>query len=312
MNCRINKPALLSLTCLLGVFLHASVFAFDPDFGQVVHKKNSLYNSISVYQSGSLMTLQFGRQQDFAVESQVDMDDLRSHILEYTKMTFSGLLYNSEPNSMLVLGLGGGVIPREMRHYFPSMKIDVAEIDQAILPIAKDYFGFRPDDNMKVHVRDGRVFVKKQLRLDPVPKYDLIILDAFNGDYIPFHLMTKEFMEEVKGILSDDGVIVANVFYTNRLFDAEFKTFLEVFGRGQVFYGEDSGNAMIVSPGPGCPILTSEEAVLKATEVQDKLGLSFDFTRIARLLEPKAQPDPQAQILTDDRAPVNQLREQEI
>jgi spermidine synthase len=311
MNNRVAKLVLLSIICFVPLVLQPPVFAFVSDFGQVVHEKNSLYTSIFVYQSGSVMTLQFGRRQGYAVESQVDLDNLRSHLLEYSEMTFSGLLYNSEPNNLLVLGLGGGVIPREMRHYFPSIKIDVAEIDRDILPIASKYFGFKPDENMKVHVTDGRVFVKKQLRLDPVPKYDIIVLDAFNGDYIPFHLMTKEFLEELKGVLSDDGVVVANVFYTNELFDAEFKTFLDVFGRCQVYYGDDSGNAMIVSPASGRPVLTAPEAMQKAAEIQDKLKLSFDFVRVARLLAPEAQPRPQAQTLTDDRAPVNWLRERQ-
>lgn len=311
MNIRPSESAMISMICFT-LIVQTSVFAFVYDFGEVVHEKNSLYTSIVVYQSGSVMTLQFGRRNTMGVESQVDIDNPRVHLLEYSEMCFSGLLYNSEPNSLLVLGLGGGVIPREMRHYFPSMKIDVAEIDRDILPIASKYFGFKPDDDMKVHVSDGRVFVKKQLRLDPVPKYDIIVLDAFNGDYIPFHLMTREFLEELKGVLADDGVIVANVFYTNQLFNAEFKTFLDVFGRCQIYYGENSGNAMIVSPGPGCSLLTVDQATEKAAEIQDKLGLTFDFVHVANLLAPDAQPGPQAQTLTDDKAPVNQLREQKI
>jgi len=311
MNRTLPKPVLIGIICLFSVAVQTAVFAFNYDYGQVVHRKNSLYTSIFVYQSGPVMTLQFGRRQAVAVESQVDVDNPHVHMLEYSRMTFCGLLYNSEPNSMLVLGLGGGVIPREMRHYYPSMKIDIVEIDRDILPIASKYFGFQPDDKMKVHVSDGRVFVKRQLRLDPVPKYDIIILDAFNGDYIPFHLMTKEFLEELKGVLSDNGVIVANVFYTNRLFDAEFKTFLDVFGRCQVFYGESSGNAMIVSPAQSCPLLTAPEAVQKAAELQDTLKLTFDFVRVAKMLAPDEKPDPQAQTLTDDRAPVNQLRNQQ-
>ncbi len=232
-------------------------------------------------------------------------------MLEYTKLAFCGLLYKPEPERMLVLGLGGGVIPREMHHYFPGLEIHVVEIDPEIPLIAKRFFGFRQDDKLRVHIADGRMFIKKQLRRDPVPKYDIVILDAFNSDYIPFHLMTKEFLEEVKGVLAEDGVVVANVFYDNRLFDAELKTFLTVFGRCLVFVGGYSMNAMLVAPGPTGPTLTVREAAGRAKILQRKHRLAFDLLTVAKRLRPNIRPDSRAKVLTDDRAPVNWLRTQE-
>lgn len=285
--------------------------AVSGEMGEVIYKKNSLYNSILVYKNGSVVSLKFGRRASVYIQSQVDLDNPLQLMLEYTRMTFCGLLYNPKPQKMLVLGLGGGVIPSQMRHYFPKMEIDVAEIDPDILPTATKYLGFKEDEKLKVYVDDGRMFIKKQLRRDPVPKYDMIVLDAFNGDYIPFHLMTKEFLEEVKGVLADDGVVIANVFYNNRLFDAEFKTFLSVFGRCQAFYGFYSGNAMLVSPGPECEILTAQEALERAEQFQQTMNLSFDLYEVAQMLRPDAKPERKARLLTDDLAPVNWLKEQE-
>jgi spermidine synthase len=292
-----------------GQAAYASIAA--SQLGEVVYKKNSLYNSIFVYKSGSIMSLKFGRQGAVNLQSQVDLDHPQQLLLEYTRMTFCGLLYKPDPKKMLVLGLGGGVIPTQMRHYFPSMEIDVAEIDADVVPAATKFMGFKEDDKLKVTVDDGRMFIKKQLRKKPAPKYDLIVLDAFNGDYIPFHLMTKEFLEGVKGVLSDDGAVIANVFFTNRLFDAELKTFISVFGRSQAFYGDHSGNAMIVSPGPKCDILTADGALEKAEPLRQKLGLSFDLSEVAQMLRPDAKPERKAKVLTDDLAPVNWLKEQE-
>jgi spermidine synthase len=198
-----------------------------------------------------------------------------------------------------------------MRHYFPDAEIDVVDIDPEIPQVAKEFFGFSEDDKLKVHVDDGRMFIKKQLRRNPVPRYDIIILDAFNGDYIPFHLMTREFLQEVKGVVDDDGVVVANVFYSNRLFDAEFKTFLEVFERCQAFYGLDSGNAMLVSGGPSMSILSPKQAEERARQLAEKHDFAFDMVAVARRLDPDSTPDPDARVLTDDRAPVNWLRSQE-
>jgi len=279
--------------------------------GQLIHKKNSLYHRIFVYRRGPVVTLQFGKRRAVPMQSQVNLSDLRQHMLEYTMLSFCGLLYAPEPERMLVLGLGGGVIPRELHYYFPALDIHVVEIDPEIPLIAKRFFGFREDDKLKVHIADGRMFIKKQLRRDPVPKYDLIILDAFNSDYIPFHLMTKEFLEEVKGVLAEDGVVIANVFYNNRLFDAELKTFLAVFGRCQVFFGAHSTNAMLVAPGPAGTTLTVREAVRRAKILQRKHRLAFNVLTVAKRLRPKRRPDSRAEVLTDDLAPVNWLRKQE-
>ncbi len=278
--------------------------------GRLIHKKNSLYHHIFVYQRGPVVTLQFGKRRLVQMQSQVNLSNLREHVLEYTRLAFCGLLYEPEPKRMLVLGLGGGVIPREMHHYLPALEIDVVEIDPEIVLIAKRFFGFREDEKLRVHTDDGRMFVKKQLRRDPVPKYDIVILDAFNSDYIPFHLMTKEFLEEVKGVLAEDGVVIANVFYSNRLFDAELATFLSVFGRCQVFFGAYSTNAMLVSPGLRSPTLTVKEAVGLARMLQRKHGPAFDMLTVAKRLRPETRPEPRAKVLTDDLAPVNWLRTQ--
>ncbi|MHC4265016.1 MAG: spermidine synthase [Planctomycetota bacterium] len=312
MKNKILKVALALMLCMVSFCQPLFVMAAATrDLGRLVHKKNSLYHRIFVYQRGPIMSLQFSKMPEVEIQSQVNLSDLRKLMLEYTRLAFCGLLYKPEPKRMLVLGLGGGVIPREMRYYFPELKIDVVEIDSEIPLIAKEYFGFSEDNNLKVHVDDGRIFIKKQLNLDEVPKYDIIILDAFNSEYIPFHLMTKEFLEEVKGVLTDDGVVVANVFYSNLLFDAELKTYLEVFGRCQVFTGRNSMNAMLAAPGSSGTTLSSREAIKTGTMLQRKHRFSFDMVKVAKRLRVNIHPDVNANVLTDDRAPVNWLRNQE-
>ncbi len=303
---------LLLVLCVAGFWQGSSfVSAVQIEVNRLVHEKNSIYQQIYVYQRGSVATLKFGKRSRVPMQSQVDTDDLRRHMLEYTRLAFCGLLYQPQPKRMLVLGLGGGVIPREMRHYYPDLEIDAVEIDGDIPPIAERFFAFAEDDRLKVHVDDGRMFVKKQLRRDGADKYDIVILDAFNGDYIPFHLMTREFLEEVKGVLTDDGVVIANVFSSSLLFDAEMKTFLAVFGRCQAFIGSSSSNAMLVSPSPAGQTLTIREAVERARQVQKERKLTFNLITIARRLRPDIRPDTRAELLTDDRAPVNWLRMQE-
>lgn len=304
------RLALLAVVVTCTSFGSAARFASVSEWGQLVCRKNSLYTSILVYRYESTVTLRFGLRRSVAIQSQMDTANPRTHLLEYTQMAFAGLLFNSDPNSVLVLGQGGGVIPMDFHHYYPDAVIDVVEIDDQIPAIAKEYFGFKVDERMKVHVEDGRMFVKKSLLRSPERRYDYIVLDAFNGDYIPFHLMTKEFLEEVRSILSDNGVVVANVFSSNRLFDAELKTFQEVFGDCQVFTGQRSTNAMLVATKGRSP-LTREEAARRADKLQAAHAFVFDITKVARQLNLNVKPDARAKVLTDDRAPVNWLKSQE-
>lgn len=306
---RCLKPAAIIL--LLTVPAFSAPNRYDRVFGELVCRKNSLYTGIFVYQQDSIVTLRFGMRTSVAIQSQIDTQNLRQHMLEYTEMSFCGLLYKPDPNSVLVLGQGGGVIPREIHYYYPNALIDVVEIDPEIPAIAQRYFSFVPDEKMRVHVDDGRLFIKKKLLKEPGLKYDWIILDAFNGDYIPFHLMTKEFLQEVKEILADGGVVVANVFSSNRLFDAEWKTFLAVFDTCQVFVGQRSGNAMLVAVQSKGRPLTRDEAIRRAAALQNERLFEFNMSDVARKLKPEKQLDPDARVLTDDRAPVNWLKTQE-
>ena len=122
--------------------------------------------------------------------------------------------------------------------------------------------------------------------------------------------MTREFMEQVKGILADDGVVVANVFLNSRLYDAELKTYQAVFGRCQAYLGGGSGNVIIAALGPDAEPITKAQAAKRAKALQTKHKFSFSITAVARLLKTEPRPATKAIVLTDDRAPVNVLRTQ--
>ena len=306
-----RKIVLVVALCCAAAYLFCVDAARSSGPGNLIYKKNSLYQRVYVYRDGPVMTLRFSKRRPRVIQSQVDLSNLRKHMLPYTRHMMAGLLYNPRPRRVLVLGLGGGVIPRDLHHYYPQAQIDVVEIDPAIPPIAKRLFGFKTDERLRVHVADGRIWIKQQLQRNPNVRYDMVVLDAFNSDYIPFHLMTREFLLEVRRILAPDGVVIANVFYTNRLFDAELKTFLEVFGRCQVFYVPESTNAMLVSPGEALPTLTRGQAMDRSEKLQRERGFQFDLPGVARQLRKDVVPDGSARVLTDDRAPVNWLRWQQ-
>jgi spermidine synthase len=105
--------------------------------------------------------------------------------------------------NMLLIGLGGGCIAN--RFSLDGWKVDVVEIDPVVTKVAKDYFGLRTND-CQVFQADGRQFLHFNQN-----KYDLIIMDAFGSGSIPFHLITRQCFELIRGHLNPGGVFAINV-----------------------------------------------------------------------------------------------------
>ncbi|NCX44059.1 MAG: hypothetical protein EBW74_06380 [Betaproteobacteria bacterium] len=104
--------------------------------------------------------------------------------------------------------------------------IDAAEIDPAIIEVAKRFLNFREDERMRAYARDGRNFIEGAKL-----SYDIIMLDAFSAEAVPKHLSTTEFLQAVKKVLAVNGVVVANLWgpALNPLYDSMLRTFQDVF-----------------------------------------------------------------------------------
>lgn len=306
------KTIIRKLEMMLAIWAAAAtVLLFSPTIAEnaekVIFTKDSLYHRILVHENDTVRTLLFGAGPTAVKQSRIDIRELDRHLLEYTRFIFAGLLLNKNPGKVLIIGLGGGVIPREMRTYFPDAEIDVIEIDPDVINVAERFFFFHTDDKLRVQVFDGRVFVRRQALRKPRPSYDFIILDAFNKEYIPFHLTTLEFFKEVAAVLHPQGVVVANVFGNNKLFDAEFKTFRKAYGRCYPFFGKESTNTILVAPGPDVYDLDLGLAVSAAQLLQKRHEFNFDLIAVAKRFRSRFRPGLFAKVLTDDHAPVNIL-----
>jgi spermidine synthase len=213
------------------------------------------------------------------------------------------LYVNSTPKNVLVIGLGGGILPMAIHQLLPDTKIDTVEIDSAVVDVAKKYFSFRESTNVIVHTLDGRLFVQDALKSKK--KYDLVLLDAFDNEYIPEHLLTQEFLLEVNGILADNGVLAANTFANSRLGRSEAKTYYSVFGPFSVL--TQNGNSIFILRRNGLPSNQSLRA--NAALLNKKLGLlGVEPVVIEQFFKPVQPPWPEGTpILTDQHSPGNLL-----
>lgn len=119
-------------------------------------------------------------------------------------------VYEMMPKSrrMAVIGLGAGVV---CTYAEQGENLTFFEIDPDNYHIAKNWFTYlnQCKGNVNVIHGDGRLSLQKVVK--DGSRYDIIFVDAFSGDGIPFHLLTQEAMEIYLNGLAQDGVILFNI-----------------------------------------------------------------------------------------------------
>ncbi|MEO8314693.1 MAG: fused MFS/spermidine synthase [Pseudomonadota bacterium] len=287
-----------------GLIAAALLFVAPAALAQekLIHSEKSLYREVRVYESNGERCMCFTVSCRIGRQSCIILADPHRFALNYTRMMMAGtFLMGSPPKSILIVGLGGGSIPTALRELLPNAQIDVVEIDPAVTRVAKKYFGFKDGPKLKVFEVDGRVYVKRALR--DGTKYDLVMLDAFDHEYIPEHLLTKEFLTEVKSLLTPTGVLVGNTFSSSKLYDHESATYAAVFGK---FFNLKSANRVIIARPSGLP--TTDQLRVKAAENELPLrSWGVDIQEVLPMFSTTPDWDTSARVLTDQYSPANLL-----
>jgi spermidine synthase len=269
----------------------------------VIHTEKSLYRNIVVYEEDDQRCMSFTRRHQTARQTCLSLEDPNQFVFSYTKMMMGALYLNPNPRNILIVGLGGGVLPTALAKMFPDAVIDIVEIDPAVVIVARQFFGFNPGQKVQVFEEDGRVFVKRAGKSDQ--RYDLIMLDAFDHEYIPEHLLTREFLLEVKTLLAVGGILVANTFSNSRLYHHESTTYEAVFGS---FYNlrVKLKNRIILATIDGLPPLDAIKR--NADSLEEKLKpLGFGRDWLVPLFSTERDWDTDARVLTDQYSPSNLL-----
>ncbi len=274
---------------------------------RILHEERSLYSDIVVKHIGNRVCLQFKVRSDQRNQSCFDRRAPRRMVFSYTRMAMAGLLFAPEPASALIIGLGGGTVPTALAELYPDIEIDAVEIDPAVVKVAREFFAFETGDRMRVHTQDARVWVKRALLKQR--QFDYILLDAFNGEYIPEHLMTAEFFEELKALLGPEGVMVSNTFGMSRFYSNESATYKHVFGDFINFRMADSSNRIVIAPVAN---LSDETLLARARELEAPLKPYAvpirKFSRnLVRLRGAAPDWDTGARVFTDQYSPANVL-----
>ena len=267
---------------------------------QVMYEGDSIYNHILIKQDGQERCMLFGRYSDQR-QTCLNKDKPDLSVFEYTGMMFVGFLFYPETKDVALIGLGGGYVPTVFNLHLPAVRLDTIEIDPLVYSLAQKYFFLKTTAMQNVTINDGRQYLKKTDR-----RYDQIWVDAFNTDYIPIHMTTREFLQLAKSRLTRRGIVLQNVHNTNKLFDAQVATFRAVFPQVFIFNGRNSGNAIIV--GADDPLFMPPKFQLSA-KTRARIG-SINLAVEAEKYVPEPNIVPIA-VLTDDFNPANLLLHQE-
>lgn len=291
------RTALATAVCCFALSASAQV----ADQPRLIHSEKSLYRQVLVYEDSVNRCLCFTHQCAIGRQSCIDLKLPTHLVFEYTQMMLASLFLAPEPQHVLVIGLGGGTLPLTLEKLLPKADIDTVEVDPAVVVVARQYFGFHNDARLHVIELDGRTYVRQAIRAGK--HYDLVMLDAYDNQYIPEHLLTREFLLEVRQLLAPGGVVAANTFSQSKLYSNESVTYRAVFGD---FYNVKSSNRVILAtngPLPSIDTLTGNSR--RFANSFDTLGISTK--RLLEQLSTRTDWDSGARVLTDQYSPANLL-----
>ena len=274
----------------------------------VQFERVSAYHHIQVYDEDKVRTLSFNG----SWETMMSLTNPLTGHFEYTEYFQMPWLWNHDIKRVLMEGLGGGSTQRAYQHYFTNVMVDTVEIDPVVVEVAKKYFSVVETPKHKIHVNDGRVFMRQTTNT-----YDVILMDAYStgryGSSLPHQLVTKEFFTLARDHLTTNGVFAYNVIgqiqgFRQTLVGAMYRTMSEVFPHVYMFPAQTSQNIVFVCT-------KSDDIVSMSTLDQEarKLIESGVITmptfleRVGAFVKIRPDSADTSPLLTDDYAPIDRL-----
>jgi spermidine synthase len=272
-------------------------------------EKDTFYHHIRVQQDDEARYLYF----DQTLQSAMNLDDPTALRLVYSRYVSLGFTFRPDAKKALVVGLGGGSVPKKWQKEFPALDIDVAEIDPEVIQIAKKYFSFQEGKNLRAYAQDGRLYLTKTAQ-----RYDVMLLDAYFKDSIPFHLTTKEFFSMANQKLASNGVVVMNIIGAvngpaGRITRSVAKTLRGIFPQVYLFAVRRPENVSLDSIQNVILIATKSAEHVDIREIVKRAGglnaglFPKSLNDIAIAFVDGRLADDDVPVLTDDYAPTDKL-----
>ncbi|RQG93390.1 spermidine synthase [Natrarchaeobius chitinivorans] len=270
--------------------------------GDVVYEADTAHQHLEIVDDGDVRTMYL----DGSRHSATDLTNPDRHVFTYTKYFHLSMLAvddHEDVDRVLFVGGGGYTGPQDFAQRYDAT-VDVVEIDPAVTDAAEEYFGLERGEDLNVHAEDGRQFLR-----DNDQTYDVIVLDAYKQDQVPFHLTTTEFMELASDRLSDDGVLYANVVSSpsgsgSEFYHAQYRTMETTFPDVYSFRTSDANSVQNVQL-----VATKSETDFTRADFAERnaerdLGVNLEGAVDNYMSDPDTSDAP---VLRDDRGGVDGL-----
>lgn len=266
-----------------------------PD-GQVARVETE-YNDIYINKRRDALTMSFQLKGWHYTESVTNLRDPDDLPVAYTQVMTAGVMYPQNLKRILMIGLGGGSISTYLGRAMPDVEIDTVEIDPGVIDVARKFFGIKDSPRVRYLDGDGRVFLTRNRK-----PYDLILIDAFHGGYVPFHLLTREFYTLVKQRLAPGGAAAFNVHDGSKLYASTLLTLGAVFRTIELYpSGEGEVSVVVTDEAPNLETLSQRANALQAAH-----GFRYALpTLLARRRTDVQAQTAKGEVITDDFAPVD-------
>jgi spermidine synthase len=213
-------------------------------YGKIICRCRDGSGNITVADAAGIRSLSFG---DAVIQSRMRLNRPDTLLMEYSQAMMSALVFGNKPESVLLIGLGGGSLVNFLLQSCPGASIDVVEISERIISLAHEYF-FVPRQNAHLTIINaaGQDFIKQRTQCGR--RYDLILVDAFDEEGPASHILEEEFLSECRQQLNEDGIFVVNLWSGPAdNFPAKYARVKATFANNtlKLILSESDGNAVV-------------------------------------------------------------------
>jgi spermidine synthase len=226
---------------------------------------------------------------DSVLQSRMRLDDPYLLVAPYTRQMMSFLLFNPDPVHILMIGLGGGSMPKFCHRHLPTARVTVVELDARVIAMRESFCIPADDERLRIVHADGVHYVA---RLDqPV---DVVLIDAFDEDGVAPLLATSNFFVDVAKHLSDDGVLIMNLLGEPLTYAAHLRRVRDLFGNRVVLVAvQGNDNVLLFAFKPDVIAASAPRLTLRARHLQSKYRMNFR-AYLQRIREGASFPDGEA------------------
>ena len=206
-----------------------------------IHKHVTAGGSVEVSERGGVRYLHLGSE---TIQSAMRLARPNDLELSYTRCMLAFLLFVPPPRHVVMIGLGGGSLAKFIHVRMPHSRVTAVEINPQVIAAARQFFGLpETTERLTVEVGDGAAFVQSL-----AGAADVLLVDGYGTDVGAPELATAAFYEDCERALSDNGVLVTNLFTGRPGLDAHLRLLERAFpGRLLHLTDEQRGNLIVTA-----------------------------------------------------------------